>query len=431
MANCNHMSLGKYPCPNEAYGSEDNCILHLNTPGLSKEMVDKFKEELAVFIKASDSDIVLDSISFPQNVTISLPIPSNRSVILKDCKITDAIKFPSGITLESLSIINCTFHNEELLLSDLAINRSFILKDVAANNGIRFLNLSGKCRPELHIKNARSIFIDNIDFSEGISLNCEQLHKELILENSIINQYTSFRIENGASTVVIDNNKFLQRTDIILPNHPRDGLRLSNCSIDCLFIKNIDFTKGDKNTISLPYLSQSTIKSRKILAKSISKKDPEFNAFIKYLRNARDYFRPMTEHQEIYDHFYQLDLYFSRFKTGVSKQHKIVNWMHWAFSNYGYSIISPIVWLILVIAFFNFVYLGFDYCETRHTDNSFCWALLETFRHHIGQISFFRSGDEWFPIAGWKRTIMILEYIFLIPILTSIVISIKKVFKRA
>ncbi len=429
MGKCKHKALGKYECPNDTWVNEDKCMLHRGTPGLHDEGKKQFNEDLINYIKSCSTEIVFDQVCFPQNTPIQIQFPNDKPITFNACKFYNTTSFCKGQTIKSLQIVNsCSVHSGLFNISDLLIQDAFEMKDFIVNEGIVLTNITLECKPHLHIASGNLININIIDFSKGISLDCDRLGRELRINHTTFNEYSHIQVIGATDSIIVQDTKFEDRTDFVLPTYIKDKCEFSNCCIDNLFLRNFEFNNPN-TSIKLPYLLHSTSKTIRQF-KSLKKDETIRNAFIKYTRNAKDYFKNQTEFQEIYDHFYRLDLYFSRSKKGISRQHKIVNWLHWAFSDYGYSIIRPIICFFGLLFIFNFLYLYFDYKMYCHEGKNLLIAFYDTLVHHIGQIAFFRTADDWYPIGHFKRILLVLEYLLLIPIATSIVISIKKVFRR-
>jgi len=203
---------------------------------------------------------------------------------------------------------------------------------------------------------------------------------------------------------------------------------IKDCAIDALYLKNFS---PERFRIINCYINDTLDKSISIFNVLLKRKSDDLYGFVRFCRLMKKLFTN-SDFIEIYDHFYILDQYYSRFLPTCGKINRIVNYFSYRFSLYGYSIWRSIKWLISVLLIFNFIYFFFDYCDHYiKSDTNIFYGFLQTFGNHLEQITFFKSPNKWFDQGTIKRFVLIVELILLIPIVTSIILGIRKIFKRA
>lgn len=432
MGTCKHISFGKYKCPNNVW-HDDKCLLH-SSKTIDSNSAQTHEVETAYkgILHSKGMTAVFSDINFPDNFQPTLPQHIGKRIIFYRCVFPKTHIFGNRILNDTIIFWDCKFEDTLnlsyfRLFTNIIIHECNFVKDLKINGIISnclYLRLSLNKIMNLHIMNTR--------FDKGIILKDNNITGGFGIENitTFFNSRFKFLPKPSAKPRVI-NSSFLAKTEIDWGwkyqhlEYPRKnhGILFSDCSIDNLMIRDFSF---DLVTIANPYLTlnHTTIIRNYNINKRNSK---DVNTIVMYVRKLKEHFRG-TEHTEIYDLYYKLEQYYSRFLPTYGRGKKIVNFFYRNFSDYGYSIWKPFLWLIGLLILFNTIYFLIDFnCDSFYACfKEYCC----TFAKHIEQMTFYRSEKEWMPSGSSKRIIFIFETIILIPIISCIVISIKKVFRR-
>ena len=441
MEKCSFKMKEGYECPNEAQ-KDGLCYLHFNsnTIPVDSAILKIMRKELDSLFITGGEEIIIQNIYFPENFELRLPNNVGKPLYFRDCYLSSMIEINGSHRLVSIEFEDC--YITTLRIRGLEASCSVNVKDCKIEKDINIsriydidFNLNVFCQRvknihihDVHLKSKLEIIAE--DFIESFSIT-----ESSFLDSSKIQISLKPTDRNKIGIKFYDVN-FVSRFDIITESR----VKFYACAIDGLFIRDFELRNNYKNPNSDPnegldekYIFKKPFLFKKlrkvpILFKSIN--DEDLSEFVDYVRNMKTYFRE-TEHRELYDLYYILDQYYSRKLPSYARFNRFINNGSRWFSFYGYSITRPVYWLLSVLITFTFIYSWIDYGFSLNIFSCDFWGnFWKTAIHHVNKISFFRSYDDWLSNKSGKSLVFILELLLLIPIFTSIVLGIRKLFKR-
>ena len=440
MGKCSFKTNDDYECPNESY-KDGLCHLHYTQKDQSIAKIDSegYNEAILNIFNTKDDIILFYNIDFADTLTPLIPLDIAKPIIFKNCKFSGELVFKRKQVSNSLYFDNCEILN--LTVTELKKHAHLLILNSKITFKLRLYDINNN-NFSIETENTylNDIKISNVNTNKGIKIFSKEQVEWCAIVNSSFSEKSALKLNrNSKYTKGIEfyNTEFLGRFDVSTISK----IWLENCAIDGLFIRNFDLS-DTKDTVN-PHDGMTKIdrkvtlrkpRVRQRLEENIKKfkanDKSELDEYVKYVRNMKKLFWD-TEHQELYDLYYILDLYYSSKKPKYKLINKIINTASRWLSLYGYSLKRPFIWLFIIFLIFNVIYLLFDLHNPDRIGNVsiFC-ALEKTTLHHLSKISFFKSPDGWFPVGTWKSAVFVLELLLLIPIFTSIVLGIRKLFKR-
>lgn len=439
MVKCKNEIAEGIRCPNEEW-QNGLCALHSDIDWNERntsEIIEVISNNFYSILSLEPTKFVFRKIVFPSKFSFKPDIEVSKEISFIDSRFTGLINIDRLKTNRPLSFKNCEFLNimicefepeSDLLFSDCNIGLVF---------EISYLTM-GKFFLKVINTNAKKFIIKNSQFNGGLTIRTkeESLCENVELENVDFNAITLICIDiQSGSWTNMKGCGFNSLTVLDLRRKGEIGsVNLMNCVFDGLYVKNF-----------VAYESYEKKQSKRIdITQPLRKKGlreiiNNFSNIYEYdiLENYLDFARLMknrykdSEKREIYDMYYVLDHYYSANLPSYGKLNWFINRCSYIFSLYGYSIWRPVGWLLATLFLFNCIYFLF---ELPALSGASIWVYLgnfgETFGHHLEKISFFRTPNEWLSTCLGKRIIFIFEGLVLIPIIASIILGIRKLFKR-
>lgn len=444
MALCNHEYRYKnLSCPNEEH-SQGKCLLHYyGGERIPNSLYKQYDLEIENIIRSSKNEVIFDGINFPKDKNIRIPALPDKKLKFINCKFNGDLKFPPGNKYKSIIIIGGSTHYP-INIRNIKIDGAIKFINTIFNQSLDIQKIQGGFTFHLLLNNSNIMNFNDIDFVNGFYIRSRMENQSINFHKIKTPKQSRLIIDSCQNSFRFQNCEFLARTDIIadyIPKNQSIYFELTDCFIDNLYCRDIDLNDSrvsiirpklceKHKTIRKRFKSFYRRKNTKLWERKKAYRDQELHNFVRFLRRAKDYFFNSTENVEIYDNFYKLNLFFSRMKSDYKWQDRITNNLARWFSDYGYSIWRPLIWLLSILFIFNWIYLLNIYEFNVSGNTGLFDAFLNTACHHLSQISIFRGSDPWFPPGSLNRVIMILEAIVIIPIITSFIMSIRKVFKR-
>lgn len=433
MGTCSHISLRKYKCPNNTFIS-DKCLLHSkDSEEYKNKQTGQLQREFDNILNNMGKAVIIANIQFPPNFNLKLPDNLDKRIIFFDCQ------YPKDLEISKINAKNTIIFHKFIVKGNFTISQSTFNSQLIMHNchitgnlNISHLKGSNLYLRLTEINSVRHLLIEDVDFTKGAKISSVGLHDSLRIVNSKFHAKSILKFP--LSTIdrrTLINCDFIGITEIDwgwksgLRVNPKSGggINFQTCKIDGLVVRNFDRNRAEM----VGPLLQKTAKNAISLFRKFANNINDIDALVHFSRSMKNIFFN-TAHIEIYDHYYILEQYYSRLLPSYGRGKKIVNFFYRHFSFYGYSIWKPILWLFGFLFFFNILYFlnGVNCNSFAECSKEFCC----TFARHLEQISFFRSETVWMPPGSPKRIIFIIETIILIPIISCIVISIRKVFRR-
>lgn len=435
--------LGAYECPNLVF-EDGMCFMHSRRgPGLSEDGVNTFKLQFQEIFKLDNPEFVFQDIIFPKDLNINISKLSNKNLIFRTCQFHSDIILQNISALENLLFDDCRV-NIPLIITECEVRKKLSVWNTDIHSRLELSNITGDFILEIKADILISLSLNDLMLNQGAQIFIGECRGPILNRNIEFRDLSLIRITSSQSENLFVNTKFLSRTDFIVGQFggPPKRLVLQDCALDNLYCKNVDFD-NDEMIVERPTIAQKPQHIIRNFKSFYPKKygalrsyfsasdDPEYHGFIQYIRQAKDYFKQYSEHVELYDLYYRLDHFYSRLNPVYGIQNHIINDIYRIFSNYGYSVLRPIAFLFFILLAFNCIYLSCDYGMFCHVGKGFFKSFGDTWLHHLSQLSLYRSPDLWFPTDSPKRLLLIIETIIIIPILSWIIIGIRRVFRRA
>jgi hypothetical protein len=432
MAKCKAKIAGKHDCPNEEwrYG---HCMLHADVKLEEKDTLENmkvFKQDFLSILGMDVDEVSFEDVKFPSKFRYSGDI--EKEVRFVNCIFASELKISDVRVLVAPSFEHCRFQGvsiskirsrSDFLYSNCVIAGMFEIRDQEEDD-IGVLNEDSKANvlQIVDVKHFRRLQI--ISVNERSEFNNIKAIRTNFDGNGQFDLDTNIKY-NIHFTRVLFGSPFKIMVPDVGKSNPK--LRLDMCALNNLFIWNYNEYNESSLIIEMPYVVGGF---RKIIRRfKHIRKSQDLDRFVRFCRFMKKRFSS-TEHRDVYDLYFILDTYYSRYTSSYGKLNGIINRFSYCFSMYGYSLPRSMLWLVVILVMFNFAYFFFDSIGKNLCFSQSISQYFETFGDHLARISFFRTPRGWLAENSWKRTIFIFEGLLLIPIITAIILSIRKIFKR-